>query len=51
VSGLAKITRVADRLVQTPIADHRRVATDMGLKVAPDSVATDTPRRGPMTVG
>jgi glutathione S-transferase len=49
--GLAKITRVADRLVQTPIPDHRRVAAELGLKIAPASVATDTPRRGPMTVG
>jgi len=48
--GLAKITRVADRLVQTPIPDHRRVAAELGLALAPNSVATDTPRRGPMTV-
>ena len=51
VPGLAKVTRVADRLVQTPLADHRRVAAEIGLPLSPSSVATDTPRRGPMTVG
>jgi glutathione S-transferase len=47
--ALAGVTRIADRLAQTPLADHRRVVAEMGMRVAPDTVATDTPRRGPMT--
>jgi glutathione S-transferase len=49
--GVARVTRIADRLAQTPLSEHRRTISDMGIEIAPDTVATDAPRRGPMTVG
>jgi glutathione S-transferase len=48
--GLAKITRLAERLMQTPIAQHRAVLGDMGVALTATSVASATPRRGPMSV-
>jgi glutathione S-transferase len=48
--ALARITRIADRLMQTPIAQHRQVAAELGLGLTHDTVAAAAPRRGPMTV-
>jgi glutathione S-transferase len=47
--ALAGITRIADRLAQTPLAQHRAVAAELGLPVTQTSVAAAAPRRGPMT--
>ncbi len=49
VTALAKITHVADTLVQTPLPQHRRVAQELGLPLAHSSVQAAAPRRGPMT--
>ena len=49
VTALAKITRVADTLVQTPLPQHRRVAQELGLPLTHNSVQAAAPRRGPMT--
>ena len=50
VHALAKITRVADRLAQTPLPQHRAVAAELGLPLTESTLAAAAPRRGPMTV-
>ena len=50
VPALAKITRIADRLAQTPLDQHRAVAAEIGLALTESTVAAAAPRRGPMTV-
>ena len=47
--ALAKITRIADALAQTPLSQHRRVAAELGLPLTESTVAAAAPRRGPMT--
>lgn len=49
VAGLAKITRIADALAQTPLPQHRFVAAEFGLPLTNDTVQAAAPRRGPMT--
>ena len=49
VAALAKITRIADTLAQTPLPQHRRVAEELGLPLSYSSVQAVAPRRGPMT--
>jgi glutathione S-transferase len=48
--ALAGITRIADRLAQTPLAQHRAVAAEHGLQLTEATIAAAAPRRGPMTV-
>jgi glutathione S-transferase len=50
VHALAKITNIADRLAQTPLAQHRAVGAELGLPLTGTTVASAAPRRGPMTV-
>ena len=47
--ALAKITRIADTLAQTPLPQHRSVAAELGLPLTESTVAAAAPRRGPMT--
>lgn len=49
VPALEKVTRIADRLAQTPLPQHRAVAGELGLPLTAATVATTAPRRGPMT--
>jgi len=49
VAGLAKITRIADRLAQTPPQLHRGVAAELGMPLTYSTVQAAAPRRGPMT--
>jgi hypothetical protein len=49
VAAVAKITRIADALAQTPVPQHRAVAAELGLPLTPHTVQTAAPRRGPMT--
>jgi glutathione S-transferase len=48
--SMAKLTLVADRLVQTAPDQHRVVLAELGIPLTPTTVADDRPRRGPMTV-
>jgi glutathione S-transferase len=48
--ALAGLTRIADRLAQTPPTQHRAVAAELGLPLTPSTLAAAAPRRGPMTV-
>jgi glutathione S-transferase len=50
VPALAKNTRLADKLAQTPVAKHRAVAAELGLPLTESTVASAAPRRGPMTI-
>ena len=49
VAAVAKITRIADALAQTPVPQHRAVAAELGLPLTSGTVQTAAPRRGPMT--
>jgi len=48
--AMAKLTLVADRVMQTPPDRHRAVLAELGMPLTETSVGDDTPRRGPMTV-
>jgi glutathione S-transferase len=48
--ALARLTRIADRLVQTPPQQHRAVAAELGLPLTEGTLGAAAPRRGPMTV-
>jgi glutathione S-transferase len=49
--GLAKITRLAERLMTTPPAEHRAALTAMGVALTERSVGGLVPRPGPMRLG
>jgi glutathione S-transferase len=50
VPALAKITRIADRLARTPLPQHRGVAAELGLPLAPSTLQAAAARPGPMTI-
>jgi glutathione S-transferase len=43
-----KLRPIEDRMIRTPIAEHRRVLAELGVVLAPDTVGSPTPRRGVM---
>jgi glutathione S-transferase len=49
--GLAKITALAERLMQTPTAQHRSALADLGVALTETSFAAVTPRPGVMPLG
>jgi glutathione S-transferase len=49
VPALAKMTAVADRLMQTPPDQHRAALAELGVPLTETTVAGSAPRRGPMT--
>jgi glutathione S-transferase len=50
VPALAKITRIADRLTQTPVPQHRSLAAELGLPLTQTTLQATAPRRGPLTI-
>ena len=48
--ALAKVTRFADKLMQTPPDQHRQALAELGVQLTETTVSTDSPRRGPMTI-
>jgi glutathione S-transferase len=50
VPALVKVTEWAQAVMQAPPSRHREVLAGLGVPLTRDTVATDTPRRGPMTV-
>jgi len=48
--ALAKVTRLAEAVMQAPPDQHRKVLAELGVPLTDSTVATDTPRRGPMSV-
>jgi glutathione S-transferase len=49
-SALGRLATVAAALARTPIPAHRDRLAELGIALTADTVATATPRRGPMTV-
>jgi glutathione S-transferase len=49
--GLAKITGLAERLMQTPTAQHRSALADLGVALTDASLAAVAPRPGVMPLG
>lgn len=47
--ALAKVTRFGDTLAQTAPGGHRTTLAKLGVPLTETTVATDTPRRGPMS--
>lgn len=47
--ALAKVTRYGDKLMQTAPDHHRQALAELGVDVMDVSLATDKPRRGPLT--
>jgi len=50
IPALAKVTRLGDTLMQTPPDGHRSALAKLGVPLTETTVATDKPRRGPMSV-
>lgn len=50
VPALAKVTRLAEAVMQAPPDQHRKVLAELGVPLTENTVAADKPRRGPMTV-
>jgi glutathione S-transferase len=48
--GFARLKAYEDRLVRTPVPQHRAVLAEMGAPLTRESFATDAPRRGVMSV-
>lgn len=48
--ALAKVTRLAEAVMQAPPDQHRKVLAQLGVSLTDSTVATDKPRRGPMSV-
>jgi glutathione S-transferase len=48
--AVAKVVRYGERLMQTPADLHRAALADMGVPLTEATLATSTPRRGPMSV-
>jgi glutathione S-transferase len=50
IPALAKVTRLGDTLMQTPPDGHRSALAKLGVPLTETTVATEKPRRGPMSV-
>lgn len=48
--ALAKVTRFGDKLMQVPPDQHRTALAELGVQLTERTIASDKPRRGPMTV-
>lgn len=48
--ALAKVTRFAERLMQTPPDQHRKALAELGVHLTETTISTGKPRRGPMTI-
>ena len=48
--GFRAVKPFEDRLIRTPVPQHRTALAEMGAPIAPDTFATDAPRRGVMSV-
>jgi glutathione S-transferase len=47
--ALAKVNAYADKVMQTPPNDHRKVLAEMGVALTERSIAGAAPRQGPLT--
>jgi glutathione S-transferase len=49
--GFAQLAPFEDRMIRTPIAQHRSVLAEMGAPILAETYGTNTPRRGVMRLG
>ena len=49
--GFAQLAPFEDRMIRTPIAQHRSVLAEMGAPILAETYGTATPRRGVMRLG
>ena len=49
--GFARLAPFEDRVIRTPIAQHRSVLAEMGAPILAESYGTSAPRRGVMRLG
>ncbi|MBS1107552.1 MAG: glutathione S-transferase family protein, partial [Deltaproteobacteria bacterium] len=49
--GFAYLAPFEDRVIRTPIAQHRSVLAEMGAPILAETYGTNTPRRGVMRLG
>jgi len=45
-----RLRPIEDRLIRTPVAEHRRVLGELGIALTAETVGTATPRRGVMPI-
>ncbi len=45
-----RLRPIEDRLIRTPVAEHRRVLAELGIPLTAETVGTATPRRGVMPI-
>lgn len=50
LDAFARLRPFEDRLIRTPLAQHRSVLAEMGAPLTRDTLGTDTPRRGVMRI-
>lgn len=50
LESFAKLKPFEEKCIRTPIAEHRRVLTELGAPLTAASVLTDTPKRGVMRI-
>lgn len=50
IAAVAKVTLLADRIIQVMPDQHRAVLAELGVPLTATTVASAAPRRGPMTV-
>jgi glutathione S-transferase len=49
--GFARLTPFEDRMIRTPIVQHRSVLAEMGAPILAETYGTNAPRRGVMRLG
>jgi glutathione S-transferase len=49
--AFAQLAPFEDRMLRTPIAEHRRVLAEMGAPISAETYGTNAPRRGVMRLG
>ena len=50
LDAFERLKRLEDKLLRTPIAEHRRTLADSGAPLSADSFASESPRRGVMPI-
>ena len=45
-----RLAKLEDKLVRTPISEHRKVLTELGVRLSEETLASATPRRGVMPI-
>jgi hypothetical protein len=51
LGAFAQLAPFEDRMIRTPIGEHRRVLAEMGAPISAETYGTNAPRRGVMRLG